>query len=79
MSNPDLYVMDNIILAAKQVHYKLFGVNLDQVWTNIGCDLEYKGLEIGSYGTRQIEGNTFIYGTGLALPRAQLIIDKLEI
>ncbi len=32
-------------------------------------DIEIMGVEIGSYGFRTIEDKTFIYGTGLALPR----------
>lgn len=32
-------------------------------------DLELNGIEIGSFGFRTVEGLTFIYGTGLALPR----------
>lgn len=69
-------IMLDFMIAAKQVHWTLFEANLDQVYTDSGCDLEYKGLEVGSYGKREFEGNTFIYGTGLALPRAQLIIDR---
>lgn len=38
-------------------------------------DTTYK-IEIGSYGIRKIEGFTFIYGTGLALPRFDYIINK---
>lgn len=32
-------------------------------------DLEIGGIEIGSYGSREHEGNWWTYGTGLALPR----------
>ncbi len=32
-------------------------------------DLMYQNIELGSYGIRKIEEFSFIYGTGLALPR----------
>lgn len=32
-------------------------------------DLELNSIEVGSFGFRTVEGKTFIYGTGLALPR----------
>lgn len=36
---------------------------------NNSYDLELNSIEIGSFGFRTVEGITFIYGTGLALPR----------
>ena len=32
-------------------------------------DLEINGVEVGSYGVREIDGKFLYYGTGLALPR----------
>lgn len=42
---------------------------VDIVKTDIGYDIELNGIEIGSYGLRNIEGQVFTYGTGLAEPR----------
>lgn len=33
------------------------------------------GMELGSYGIRRIPGHSWIYGTGVALPRLQQAID----
>lgn len=41
------------------------------------CDLMYGNLELGFYGIRELKkdpGTYWAYGTGLALPRIQLII-----
>ncbi len=32
-------------------------------------DIEVNGIEVGSYGIREVAGTSYIYGTGLALPR----------
>lgn len=42
---------------------------LEPVWTPDGEDLQYQGIELGSYSVRHVEGRTWICGTGLALPR----------
>jgi hypothetical protein len=39
------------------------------VETSIGHDIELNGLEIGSYGNRNINGLVWAYGTGIAEPR----------
>jgi len=44
-------------------------LQLHSVKTNEGYDILYKGYEIGSYGIRQCEFLTWIYGTALAEPR----------
>lgn len=36
-------------------------------------DLMYQNIELGSYGIRKVEEFSFIYGTGLALPRFSYI------
>lgn len=33
------------------------------------------GMELVSYGIRRIPGNSWVYGTGVALPRLQQAID----
>lgn len=45
------------------------GFPVDIVKTDIGYDIELNGIEIGSYGLREVEGYIFTYGTGLAEPR----------
>lgn len=48
-------------------------VNIKQ--TGNHCyDLEINNIEVGSYGFRKVEDYTFIYGTGLALPRFSMSI-----
>lgn len=42
---------------------------LQPVSTLEGEDLEYEGIELGSYCVRSVSGRTWICGTGLALPR----------
>lgn len=39
-------------------------------------DLELNGIEIGSYGRREFQGQHYIYGTALALPRFTLALGK---
>lgn len=39
-------------------------------------DLLINDIEIGSYGMRKIENTSFIYGTGLALPRFEIAIKE---
>lgn len=40
-----------------------------------GWDIEIAGIEVGSYGVRDSGGRTWVYGTGLALPRFSLACD----
>jgi len=39
-----------------------------------GYDIKYNGYELGSYGIRQSEFLTWIYGTGCAEPRLSRVI-----
>lgn len=57
------------VLADVQEFYIFKGFDVKIVETHDGYDLELNGIEIGSYGTREVEGNVFTYGTGLAEPR----------
>lgn len=41
--------------------------------TDIGYDIEVRGIEIGSYGIRSCEYLDWIYGTGVAEPRLSTI------
>lgn len=61
---------------AAQVHAEVFFATDNRDFhikrTDAGYDLELKGIEVGSYGTREHAGHRWLYGTGLALPRAQI-------
>ena len=46
----------------------------DVVRTEQGVDIFYSGIELGSYGVRQMGGHVWVYGTGLAEPRFSLAI-----
>jgi hypothetical protein len=39
------------------------------IQTKEGLDIYYNAIELGSYGVREWEGHTWVYGTGLAEPR----------
>ncbi len=49
------------------------GDKIDIKETKDGYDLEYNGVEIGSYGIRKCEYLTWVYGTGVAEPRLTMI------
>lgn len=48
------------------------------VKTEDGYDLEYDGIEIGSYGIRSCEYLSWIYATGLAEPRMTFVKNKMK-
>ena len=41
-------------------------------------DILVNGIEYGSYGIRQFQDKYYIYGTGIALPRASKILKSIE-
>lgn len=41
-------------------------------------DILINGIEYGSYGIRQFQDKYYIYGTGIALPRASKILKSIE-
>lgn len=49
--------------------FNLLGLKSEVVPTDIGFDLEANGIELGSYGYRQLGSLSWTYGTGLAEPR----------
>lgn len=63
----DLFTMLNLALSFYQGLSK-DTVNIVQTATH-SYDLEINDIEIASFGFRTVEKETFIYGTGLALPR----------
>lgn len=44
--------------------------------TEVGKDLYYNDIEVGSYGYREYKSFKWIYGTGLALPRFSQVMSK---
>lgn len=46
--------------------------NCEIVETDEGHDIMANGLELGSYGSRSVNGETWCYGTGAAFPRLSI-------
>ncbi len=73
-SNPDSYYPDMLETVIHDA-FTFFSQNvsyqdlLRRVETEEGVDIEYDGIELGSYGIRQCPFVKWVYGTGLALPR----------
>jgi hypothetical protein len=44
----------------------------------VDCDLEYDGVELGSYGQRDFFSREYQYGTGLAEPRTSYVASKIK-
>jgi hypothetical protein len=70
---------------ARDIHVDLYWLSekskekLRVIKTPEGYDLELAGVEIGSYGLREHAGHRWLYGTGLALPRAQIARSNLNL
>jgi hypothetical protein len=65
--------LDEIVSICQRFFEKEIGKGVDVVKTEQGFDLEYNGIEIGSYGIRSCEYLDWIYATGLAEPRMTII------
>ena len=66
----DIHSLYRIINIAKDFFENQLSNTIQIVKTDLeSFDLFYKEIELGSYGIRHVENNSFIYGTGLALPR----------
>lgn len=51
------------------------GIGAETIETNEGHDIvDAHGMELGSYGFREVDGRSWAYGTGLALPRASIAL-----
>lgn len=62
-----------------QSFFNTYGMQTEIVRTDIGWDIEYKGLELGSFGYRESpKGVLYVYGTGLAEPRASIAMAMNE-
>lgn len=58
--------------------FKKFIPNINVISTPSGCDIEYNGNELGSYGIRENEYLKWIYATGCAEPRLSKIVNLYE-
>jgi len=56
--------------------FKKYLPESESVKTESGFDIEFKGIELGSYGIRSCEYLDWIYGTGVAEPRFSNLIKK---
>lgn len=55
--------------------YKTYIPDIEVVKTDIGYDIQYQDIELGSYGIRECEFLKWIYATGCAEPRFSKIIE----
>jgi hypothetical protein len=49
---------------------------IETVDTPVGRDINFNGIEVGSYGIREFEGFKWVYGTGAAEPRLSQAIGR---
>lgn len=70
--------LDSIVNICKNFFEKELEMKIDIVKTEQGFDLEYNGIELGSYGIRSCEYLDWIYATGLAEPRMSMIKNILN-
>jgi hypothetical protein len=66
----------NVLTDAWYVMKSLVGTRATSVKTDVGYDLEINGIEVGSYGRREVGDFTWVYGTGLALPRFSQALNR---
>jgi hypothetical protein len=74
-------VNDDALDSVVEIAAKFFEKYVDVItWkgTSEGYDLMYNGYELGSYGIRESEFLTWIYGTGCAEPRLSRVINLKE-
>lgn len=68
-------------VAKKMVEFfsEFYGMDTALVETHIGWDVMYGDLELGSFGVRRtLTGKSYIYGTGLAEPRASIALQRFQ-
>lgn len=76
-----LNLMRDNVLKFITKHLKVKSSSIVVVSTNddsTDFDILIDGIEYGSYGFRNIEEKVYIYGTGIALPRASKILKGLS-
>lgn len=65
--------LKEMINHAREFFKNELGTSVSVRKTDIGWDIEYKGIELGSYGIRSCPYLDWIYGTGCAEPRMSLV------
>jgi hypothetical protein len=71
-------VNDNELNKITEICFNFFKKYISDIYikkTDIGFDIEYNGIEIGSYGIRENQFLKWIYATGCAEPRFSKIIN----
>lgn len=71
--------LTTMIATAKKFFEQYISVKViqtDEVGKTFDIVDEKHGIELGSYGIRDIGGFSWIYGTGVALPRLDVVINK---
>ena len=72
------YALGYVIECAKNF-FESYGIQTDIVKTSDSSyDIECDGIELGSYGIRNCEFLSWIYGTGCAEPRFTTVINKYK-
>ncbi len=67
--------LNKIIEMCQKMFYREHEVPIDIVKTgHLMYDLNYKGIELGSYGTRKYKDINWVFGTGLAEPRLSKVL-----
>ena len=51
---------------------------IELYWLKKSKDILFNSIEIGSFGTREVFGQDFSFGTGLAMPRYTQALLKVE-
>lgn len=67
--------LENVIEVAMNFYSEL-SLPVSLVETDEGYDIYYEDLELGSYGLRKYNKNSWIYGTGCTEPRCSIAIQR---
>lgn len=70
--------LNSLIESCKKFFESELNREIDIIKTEQGYDLEFEGVEIGSYGIRKCEYLEWVYGTGLAEPRFSTLLDIIK-
>jgi tRNA synthetases class II (D, K and N) len=82
MKNELIYAFNNskedllLIVEYAKSFFEEYVHKVNVIKTDIGYDIEYNEIEIGSYGIRNSIIGPWIYGTGVAEPRFSRLIDN---
>ena len=70
--------LKTVVRDAREFFENELGLHIMMKPTTLGYDLEAAGIELGSYGIRNCEYLTWIYGTGCAEPRLSMVKEILK-